>query len=158
MSPAPRPEIDAYLMGFAQHALTRSTCASRQVGAVITQGGEIVTTGYNGAPRKQKHCTDPGVGCLLKDGRCIRSLHAEQNAITQAAKKGKSTEGATIYTTHRPCDACANLIVAAGIVRVVYLDGEPDNWGHEVLENAGVVVERLRSIGIDSTRKEDNPL
>ena len=141
-----RPDVDTYLMGFAIHARSRSTCASRQVGAVIAKDGEIITTGYNGSPKKQPHCIDPGVGCLLsEDGRCIRSLHAEQNAITQAAKKGKPTEGATLYCTHRPCDGCGNLIVAAGIVRVVYINGAEDNWGLEVLKTAGVTVERLHN-------------
>lgn len=139
-----RPSVDEYLMGFAVHARMRSTCASRKVGAAITQDGEIVTTGYNGAPKGHPHCIDEGVGCFLSaDGRCIRSLHAEQNAITQAAKGGKSTKGATLYCTHRPCDACANLIVAAGITRVVYLEGDEDNWGIEVLRAAGVSVIRL---------------
>lgn len=140
-----RPEIDTYLMGFALHASTRSTCASRHVGSAIALNGEIITTGYNGAPAKQKHCSDPGVGCLLRDGRCIRSLHAEQNVITQAAKNGKPTAGATLYCTHRPCDICANMIVAAGMVRVVYVHGEHDNWGLDVLEMSGIVVVRIES-------------
>lgn len=133
-----RPSWDRYFMEMAILASTRSTCSSRQVGSVMVRDRHVIATGYNGSPPGMSHCNDPEVGCLIQDERCVRTIHAEQNAILQAAIHGTSTRGATIYTTHRPCDVCARLLAGAGVVRVVYMGGTPDGWGREVLEAAGV--------------------
>ncbi len=93
-----------------------STCPRARVGAVVVLDGEIVKHGYNGAPPKQPHCDD--VGCLIVDGHCVRTLHAEDNALWLAGRD--KCIGADLYVTHFPCYNCAKLIVRAGIARVVY--------------------------------------
>lgn len=125
-------------MRIAFEVATRATCLRRHVGSVIVRDKRILSTGYNGSPPGQPHCTE--VGCLLEDGRCIRTLHAEQNALMQAALHGVSTHGATLYGTCRPCHVCARMIVAAGIVRVVFAGAAPEGWAREVLEAAGVAM------------------
>ena len=142
-----RPSWDEYFMGIARLVSTRSTCLRRQVGAVIVRDRRILTTGYNGPPRGIAHCDV--VGCLreqmgVPSGQRLdicRALHAEQNAIIQAALHGVSTEGAMIYVTHQPCFTCAKMIINAGIVRVVYGDGYPDELARQVLEEARVELE-----------------
>lgn len=134
-------------MGIARLVSTRSTCLRRQVGAVIVRDRRILTTGYNGPPRGIAHCDV--VGCLreqmgVPSGQRLdicRALHAEQNAIIQAALHGVSTEGAMIYVTHQPCFTCAKMIINAGIVRVVYGEGYPDELARQVLEEARVELE-----------------
>lgn len=134
-------------MGIARLVSTRSTCLRRQVGAVIVRDRRILTTGYNGPPRGIVHCDV--VGCLreqmgVPSGQRLdicRALHAEQNAIIQAALHGVSTEGAMIYVTHQPCFTCAKMIINAGIVRVVYGEGYPDELARQVLEEARVELE-----------------
>ncbi len=142
-----RPSWDEYFMGIARLVSTRSTCLRRQVGAVIVRDRRILTTGYNGPPRGIVHCDV--VGCLreqmgVPSGQRLdicRALHAEQNAIIQAALHGVSTEGAMIYVTHQPCFTCAKMIINAGIVRVVYGEGYPDELARQVLEEARVELE-----------------
>ena len=118
----------------------RATCPRRQVGAVLVRDKRIITTGYNGSPSGMPHCTE--VGCRLHEGHCIRAIHAEQNAIVQAALYGVSTRGATCYVTAAPCVTCANLLVAAGIVRVVYGEVHESPRRTGALE-AGVKLERF---------------
>jgi dCMP deaminase len=131
-------------MRIAFEVATRATCLRRHVGAVIVRDKRILSTGYNGSPPGQAHCTD--AGCLIEDGRCIRTLHAEQNALMQAALHGVSTHGGTLYGTCRPCHVCARMIVAAGIVRVVFAGREPEGWAREVLVAAGVEIVPLSDI------------
>lgn len=133
-----RPSWDEYFLSIAREVATRSTCARRHVGAVIVREKRILCTGYNGSPPGQPHCID--VGCLMEEGRCIRTLHAEQNAIAQAALHGVSTKAATLYSTCRPCHVCARMIVGAGIVRVVFFGDAPEGWAREVLLAAGVEI------------------
>jgi len=123
-------------MQIALDVSTRATCRRRQVGAVIERERRILTTGYNGAPMGLAHCLD--VGCHLVNGHCIRCLHAEQNAIIQAAYFGIATSGANLYCTHQPCNMCARMIVNAGIVKVVIGGEYPDHLALEVLNAAGV--------------------
>lgn len=142
-----RPSWDEYFVGIARQVATRSTCLRRQVGAVIVRDRRILTTGYNGPPKGIAHCDV--VGCLreqlgIPSGQRLdicRALHAEQNAIIQAALHGVSTEGATIYVTHQPCFTCAKMIINAGIVRVVCADGYPDEMARQILGEAQVVLE-----------------
>src|ERR1044071_1396118 len=120
-----RPSWDTYFMQIAHLVATRATCPRRSVGAVIVRDRRILATGYNGAPRGLPHCpvngevTDWPAGCL-RAGHCIRSLHAEQNALLQAAMIGVPCEGSTMYVTCQPCNTCANMIINAAIARGIY--------------------------------------
>ena len=113
-----RPEWDTYFLRIAQVVGERSTCDRAHVGCVLVVDKRILTTGYNGSPTGQEHCDD--VGHLLVDGHCVRTIHAETNAIIQAALHGVSTKGATCYVTHYPCLNCTKALINAGIIRLVY--------------------------------------
>jgi dCMP deaminase len=140
-----RPSWDEYFMEVAELAARRSTCLRRNVGAVVVLDKRIIATGYNGAPRGIMHCEERG-GCLrqkmeIPSGErhelCM-ALHAEQNAIIQAASMGQSIEGATIYVTHQPCVICAKMIINAGIRRIVVREGYPDQLSVDILAEAGI--------------------
>ena len=113
-----RASWDEYFMGIAHQAATRSTCVRKHVGAVIVRDRTVLSTGYNGSIRGLPHCED--VGCVMEDGHCITTVHAEANAILQAAKNGVSIDGAEIYTTASPCWNCFKLIANAGIRRISF--------------------------------------
>ena len=115
-----RPTKDEYFMLIAKLVGLRATCPRLRVGAVAVKDGYILATGHNGAPRNMDHCID--VGCLVVDGHCHRAVHAEQNVIAMAARKGISLEGATLYVTHFPCDTCFKLLINAGIREIIYED------------------------------------
>ncbi len=144
-----RPSWDEYFVTITEQVSQRSTCMRRQTGSVIVRDRRILATGYNGAPSGLAHCEE--VGCLrqelgLSSGshhELCRGLHAEQNAMLQAALYGVRIEGATIYTTHQPCVLCAKMLVNAGIRRVVYRDPYPDELAQSMLSEAGVLVERV---------------
>ncbi len=145
-----RPSWDEYFMEMALVTAKRSTCMRRQVGAVIVKDKHIIATGYNGAPRGIEHCEDRG-GCLrqklnIPSGErhelCM-ALHAEQNAIIQAATLGQSIEGATIYVTHQPCVICAKMLINAGMQRIVVREGYPDTLAVEMLNEAGLKINML---------------
>lgn len=97
-----------------------STCDRAKVGCVIVKDGRIISTGFNGSLSKQPHCNE--VGHLLVEGHCIRTIHAEQNALTFCAKKGTSVDGAEAYVTHYPCSHCLKLLIQSGIKKVYYSD------------------------------------
>ena len=149
-----RPTWDEYFMEMAELTAKRATCSRRQVGAVIVRDNRAVATGYNGAPRGLAHCEEKG-GCLreklnVPSGQrheLCRALHAEQNAIISAASMGNAIEGGTIYITHQPCVICAKMIVNAGIKRIVVREGYPDELSMEILDEAGLKVERLGEKG-----------
>lgn len=142
---------DEYFMQMAELTAKRSTCLRRQVGAVIVKDRHIIATGYNGAPRGLKHCDEKG-GCLRQQlgvpsgqrHELCRALHAEQNAIIQAATLGQSIEDGTIYVTHQPCVICAKMIINAGIKRIVVREAYPDEMATEILDEAGIRVIHLR--------------
>lgn len=144
-----RPNWDEYFLEIANVVKKRSTCLRRQVGAVIVKENRILTTGYNGVPPKIEHCSTKG--CLrqklnIPSGEkheLCRALHAEQNAIIQAAKNGVSIEGATIYVTHQPCIICTKLIMASGIKRVVYSGEYPDELSLEMLNESSIEVYKV---------------
>ena len=122
---------------------------NRQVGAVIVRDRRILTTGYNGAPAGIMSCKERGECLRNKMGiasgthhEICYAIHAEQNAIIQAAKIGVSIEGATLYCTHQPCSICAKMIVNAGIARVVYIHPYPDEFSKKILEESGIIVEQ----------------
>ena len=121
----------------------------RRIGAIIVKNKRILTTGYNGAPagvescRDRKECLRDKLGIPSgKQAEMCYAIHAEQNAIIQAAKVGVSIEGATIYCTHQPCTICAKIIVNAGISRVVYKNGYPDEFANKIFDMAGIKVEK----------------
>lgn len=122
-----RPKWDKYFLGIAKMVATRSTCDRRNVGAVIAKNKVILSTGYNGAPRGMPHCDD--VGHEISDGHCIRTVHAEANAVAQAARNGTSIDGAVIYLTHSPCYDCFKMMVNAGIASVVYDEFYSSRYG-----------------------------
>jgi dCMP deaminase len=136
-------------MQMANLAATRSTCVRRAVGAVVVKEKRLLSTGYNGAPRGLRHCEE--VGCLRERMKVpsgqrhelCRGVHAEQNAIVQAAYFGVSIKDATMYVTNSPCSVCAKMMVNAGITSVVYGDGYPDELALEVLKEGGVQVRKL---------------
>lgn len=131
-----RPTWDEYFMQIAFTVAQRSTCDRAHVGCVLVRDRRILTTGYNGAPAGLPHCDD--VGHLMVDGHCVRTLHAEQNAIIQAALHGISIEHASSYVTHQPCLTCAKMLINAGIRRVVYAGNYPDEHSRRFLAEAGV--------------------
>ena len=131
-----RPSWDDYFMQITLQVAKRSTCPRATVGAVIVRDKRILTTGYNGSPTGLPHCTE--AGCLMVNDHCVRTLHAEQNAIIQGALHGVDVSGSTIYVTHQPCVVCAKMIINAGIERVVYAGHYPDEIACAFLEEAGV--------------------
>lgn len=126
---------------------TRATCLRRKVGAVIVRDRRVLTTGYNGPPENIKHCEERG-GCLrdelkIPSGERMelsRAIHAEQNAIIQAAKTGISIQDSTLYVTTHPCFTCAKMLINAGVKEIIYKDGYPDEFAKEILKEAGVEV------------------
>lgn len=113
-----RVSWDQYFMDIAKQVATRATCDRKHVGAVIVRGRTILSTGYNGSIRGLPHCDD--VGHMMENGHCVATVHAEANAIIQAATNGVAIDGATIYTTASPCWPCFKLIANAGLVRIVF--------------------------------------
>ena len=145
-----RPSWDEYFMEMAELTAKRSTCMRRHVGAVIVKDRHAIATGYNGAPSGIMHCEERG-GCIRQQlnvpsgqrHELCMALHAEQNAIIQAAVMGDSVEGGTIYITHQPCAICAKMILNAGIKRIVIKEGYPDELAASILDEAGLKVEKL---------------
>ena len=145
-----RPSWDEYFMQMAELTAKRSTCLRRNVGAIIVNDKHIIATGYNGAPKGLPHCEELG-GCLRQKlgvpsgerHELCRALHAEQNAIIQAATLGQSIEGATIYVTHQPCIICAKMIINAGISRIVVRSGYPDKMAEDMAREANLRIEML---------------
>ena len=143
---------DKRFMEMAELVASWSSCyqENRHVGAVITRNKRILTTGYNGACEGIKSCVERGE-CLrrrlnipsgTKHELCY-AVHAEQNAITQAAKLGLSVQGATLYCTHQPCVICAKIIINSGIKKVVYKYGYPDEFSLEMFAEAGIEIVRM---------------
>jgi dCMP deaminase len=140
-----RPSWDDYFMEITFQVARRSTCPRAAVGAVIVRDKRILTTGYNGSPTNLPHCTE--AGCLMVNNHCVRTLHAEQNAIIQGALHGVNVSGSTVYVTHQPCLVCAKMIINAGIERVVYAGNYPDEIARGFLEGAGVELCKFTKVG-----------
>jgi len=145
----PRPTWDQYFMDITRLVATRSTCLRRQVGAILVKERNILATGYNGVPSGITHCDVEG--CLrarlnVPSGErheLCRGLHAEQNAIIQAARHGVNIDGATLYCTTMPCIICTKMIINAGIARVVYGEGYTDDLAREMIREAAITVEQF---------------
>jgi len=144
-----RPNWDEYFMDIAALVSKRSTCRRRGVGAVLVRDRRILSTGYNGAPSGMRHCLD--IGCLREQlnipsgerHELCRGLHAEQNAIIQAAFHGVSVNGSTLYCTNHPCVICSKMIINAGIVHVIVREHYRDDLAEEMLREATIMVSQL---------------
>jgi len=145
-----RPSWDEYFLEIAKVVSGRSTCLRRHVGALIVKDKRILATGYNGAPRNLAHCLD--VGCLREEAgaesghvhELCRGLHAEQNAIIQAAMHGVSIDGGVLYSTHQPCVLCSKMIINAGLEAIYYLEPYPDELAERLLAEAGVLSQKMK--------------
>lgn len=139
-----RPSWETYFMDITELVAKRSTCRRRAVGAVLVKEKRILSTGYNGAPSNISHCID--IGCLREDlgipsgekHELCRGIHAEQNAIIQAAYHGVAISGANLFCTNLPCAICAKMIINAGIRKVYYRDGYADTISKEMIDEAGI--------------------
>ncbi len=146
-----RPSWVTYFMNITNLVAERSTCTRRAVGAVLVKDKRILSTGYNGAPTGLKHCLE--VGCLrerlgVESGKMhelCRGIHAEQNAIIQAAYHGVSVKGAAIFCTNQPCSICARMIINAGIQKIYYQSGYADSLAKELLQEAGIELMQIDS-------------
>jgi dCMP deaminase len=130
-----------YFMNLAREAATRSTCPRKSVGALVVRDKAILATGYNGSIRGLPHCTE--VGCLMENEHCVRTVHAEANALLQAARHGVSIDKADIYVTASPCWDCFKLIANAGIARVLYGEFYRDERITEYAHKAGIELVHL---------------
>lgn len=146
-----RPSWETYFMDITRLVAKRSTCTRRAVGAVIVKDRRVLATGYNGAPSHVRHCSE--VGCLREQmevpsgerHELCRGIHAEQNAIVQAALHGVSIKGASLYCTNQPCSICAKMIINAGISIIIYESGYADPLSIEMLDEAKVELFQLES-------------
>lgn len=149
----PRLSWDEYFMEITKLVAKRSTCLRRQVGAILVKDKKILATGYNGAPVGMEHCLD--IGCLREELKIpsgerhelCRGLHAEQNAIIQAAFHGVSIKGSTLFCTNLPCSICIKMIINAGIETVVYLDGYADALSLDLIAKSGVQLIQFDVLG-----------
>jgi dCMP deaminase len=145
-----RPTWDEYFYAITKQVATRSTCLRRKVGAIIVKDKRILTTGYNGAPKGVKNCLDRGK-CLREElnipsgqrHEICRGLHAEQNAIIQAAYHGVNIQGGDLYSNTQPCTQCAKMIINSGIKKIYYFSDYPDSLALELLDEAGVELIKL---------------
>ncbi len=145
-----RPSWEEYFMEIAQLVASRSTCLRRQVGAVIVKDKNVLATGYNGTPKGISHCDS--VGCLREKlgvpsgerHELCRGLHAEQNAIIQAAKHGINIADGTLYCTNAPCVICAKMLINAGLKKIVYLEGYPDKLAMELLNESAMQINQYQ--------------
>ena len=138
-----RVDWHTYFMNIARQAATRSTCPRKHVGAVIVRDKTILSTGYNGSLPGLPHCED--VGCMIEDGHCVATVHAEANAILQAAKNGVRIAEGELYTTASPCWNCFKLIATAGVRRIYYGEFYRDPRSLEIAGAAGVELIALPS-------------
>lgn len=145
-----RPSWNEYFMEITNLVAKRSTCRRRHVGAILVKDKRILATGYNGAPSGLPHCLD--VGCLREQGRIpsgerhelCRGLHAEQNTIIQAAYHGVSIKDSILYCTNMPCSICLKMIISAGIGKIIYADGYPDELAERLLRESNIEVQHYQ--------------
>lgn len=145
-----RPGWDEYFMDITRLVARRSTCLRRQVGAVVVKDRKILATGYNGAPTGLRHCAE--TGCLREKlgvpsgerAELCRGLHAEQNAIIQAAFHGVSITGAVLYCTTMPCSVCMKMLLNAGIKEIIYAEGYPDQLAQELIQETRIPLRKYQ--------------
>ncbi|PNX54122.1 MAG: cytidine deaminase [Thermoplasmata archaeon M9B2D] len=145
-----RPSYDEYFMEMAHVVAKRSTCLRRKVGAILVKEKHILSTGYNGAPKGLKHCAE--TGCIRADQNIpsgerhelCRGLHAEQNAIIQAAVFGISIKGSVLYCTNTPCVVCVKMLINAGVTEIIYAGDYPDNLAKQMMEESKLKIKRFK--------------
>lgn len=150
---AERPSFIDYFMGITELVATRSTCTRRAVGAVLVKDKRLLSTGYNGAPTGIRHCSE--TGCLREQmnvpsgerHELCRGIHAEQNAIIQAAYHGISVKGATLFCTNLPCSICAKMLINSGIKTIYYKEGYADPLSSEMMKEAGLTIIKVEESG-----------
>ena len=142
MASWPRPEWDEYFLKLAMLASERATCPRMHCGCVLVRDRYVLSTGYNGSLPGAPHCTD--VGCLIVDGHCVRTNHAEINAICQATRQGVILAGATAYVTNMPCTSCAKTLIGAGVIRVVVFSEYHGTLAEQFFVESGVELSRLQ--------------
>ena len=147
MSPDQRSSWKKYFMKIATQVGTRSTCDRKHVGAVIVRDKTILSTGYNGSIRGLSHCDEEDH--IIENGHCVRTVHAEANAIAQAAKNGINVNGAEIFITASPCWTCFKLLANSGIIKITYGEFYKDERMFEASSNAGIELEHLSTDTID---------
>jgi dCMP deaminase len=138
MSDSGRVDWDDYFMAIARQVATRSTCDRKHVGAVLVRDKMILASGYNGSLRGLEHCDD--VGHLMQDDHCVRTVHAEANALVQAARNGVRIDGSGIYVTASPCFSCFKLIANCGISRIVFGEFYRDERIYSFSEQLGITL------------------
>jgi len=131
-----RASWDQYFMAIATQVATRATCDRKHVGALLARDRSILATGYNGSIRGLEHCDD--AGHMMEDGHCVRTIHAEANAIVQAARNGVRIDGASIYVTASPCWNCFKMIANSGVVRIGYGEFYRDQRIFEIATRLGI--------------------
>lgn len=136
-----RPSWDDYFLKLAMLVSERSTCPRMHCGCVLVRDKRILSTGYNGSIPGGEHCED--AGCLVVDNHCVRTIHAEMNAILQCSSHGIPTAGATAYVTNMPCTNCAKALIAAGIREIVIFSDYHDTLAEDFFEKAGICIRRL---------------
>jgi len=145
-----RPSYDEYFMEMAHVVAKRSTCLRRKVGAILVKEKHILSTGYNGAPKGLKHCCE--TGCLRVDQNIpsgerhelCRGLHAEQNAIIQAAVFGVSIKGSVLYCTNTPCVVCVKMLINAGVTEIIYAGEYPDELAKRMMNESNLKIKRFK--------------
>jgi dCMP deaminase len=138
-----RIDWDQYFMTQATLLSLRSTCTRLSVGAIIVRDRRVIAGGYNGAVSGDVHCIDEG--CYLVDGHCVRTIHAEMNAVLQCAKLGVVTDGAEVYVTDFPCLQCTKMLLQAGIVKINYLRNyHNDQYAVELLKRKNVEIKQIK--------------
>jgi len=136
-----RPPWDDYFLKLAMLVAERSTCPRMHCGCVLVRDRQILSTGYNGSIPGDKHCEDDG--CKVVDNHCIRTIHAEMNAILQCSSHGVNTKNATAYITNMPCTNCAKALIAAGIKEIVIFSDYHDTHAEEFFEISQIPIKRL---------------
>lgn len=137
----PRPTWDEYFLKLAMLASERATCPRMHCGCVLVKDNRVLATGYNGSLPGTEHCED--VGCLIENNHCIRTNHAEVNAIIQATAMGNSLHGATAYVTNMPCTTCAKLVIGAGVKRIVVFTDFHDTKAVEFFKECNVILDKM---------------
>ncbi len=145
MSNNKRPSWDEYFLKLAMLVSERATCPRMHVGCVLVRDKRILSTGYNGSIPGDGHCTD--IGCLIVDNHCVRTIHAEMNAIIQCSIHGVSTKDATAYVTNMPCTNCSKALIAAGIKELVVFSDYHDTLADEFFAKANIKIRRLKQPG-----------
>ena len=138
---AKRPDWDEYFLKLAMLASERATCPRMHCGCVFVKNKNVISRGYNGSIPGDVHCDE--VGCLIVDNHCVRTVHAEMNALVQAAKRGHPVDGATAYVTNMPCTTCAKALITAGIKRVVIFSDFHDTLAIEFFSKADVKIDKI---------------